>query len=431
VGETVEVLPPGWEGKVRNLQVYNLPVEKAFAGQRTAVNLQGVETSALERGNVILHPGTLTPSKVIDVYLELLPGNPRPLKHRTQLRFHIGTNLTAASIFLLDREELAPGEGAFAQLRLDRPVVALPHDRFVIRGSSAIQTLGGGVVVDTHPPKHKRNSMSVMKDLALLRDGKDEEVLRLHILRSGAGGTGFRELLDRVAMPQGEIQGLLRKMSERGDLLLIDPEKLKVIDMRQYQELREMTRIQLKDFHQKFPMKSGLAKEELRTKLPSEMDVKLFQILLSGLIQSGEILLEKDILRLREHRVSSGDERGLIKRIEAAMLKGGLQPSSSRELSEEWSEDEEAVRQILEHLAHEGVLVKVKSGMYFHRTHIEHLKDRLIAYLKKNKEVTTAQFKEITGGSRKFAIPLIEYLDQTKVTLRLGEKRVLRSGTAP
>ncbi len=428
VGETVEVLPPGWEGKVRNLQVYNLPVEKAFAGQRTAVNLQAVETSALERGNVLLRPDTLTPSQVVDVFLELLPGTLRPLKHRTQLRFHIGTNLTAASVFLLDREELAPGEGAFAQLRLDRPIVALPRDRFVIRGSSTIQTLGGGVVVDSHPPKHKRNSPSVIQDMTLLRDGRDEEILNLHILRSGAGGITFGELLDRVAMPPGAMQDLLRRMSERGDLLLIDPEKLKVINMRRYQELVEMTLAQLKDFHQKSPMKSGLSKEELRTKLPAEMDVRLYQILLNGLIQSKRVILEKDKLRLSEHRVSSGDERGLIKRTEEAMMKGGLQPASSKELSEEWSEDEEAIRQVLEHLVHEGTLIKVKSGMYFHRTHIEHLREKLIAYLKKNQEITTGQFKEITGVSRKFAIPLIEYLDQTKLTLRLGEKRVLRSG---
>jgi len=285
--------------------------------------------------------------------------------------------------------------------------------------------------VDTHPPRHKRNSPSVIKELTLLRDGGDEEVLGKHILRSGAIGLTFRELLDRVAMPPGAMKDLLREMSERGDILLIDPERLKVIDMGQYQELKVMIRDQLRYFHQKSPMKSGLSREELRTKLPSEMDVKLFQILINGLIRSGEIILERDKLRLPEHRVSSVDERGLIKRIEEAMLGGGLQPASSKELSEEWSEDDESIRQILEHLTHEGVLIKVKTGMYFHRTHIEHLKEKLVAYLKRNQEITTAQFKEITGASRKFAIPLIEYLDQIKLTLRLGEKRVLRSGTGP
>jgi selenocysteine-specific elongation factor len=431
VGETVQVLPHGWEGKVRNIQAYNLPVEKAFAGQRTAVNLQGLETSAVERGDVLLHPGTLSPSQVVDVYLEFLPANPRPLKHRTELRFHIGTILTTASVFLLDREELVPGQGAFAQLRLDRSVIALPHDRFVIRGSSAIQTLGGGVVVDAHPPRHKRNSAAVLKDLALLRDGTDEEVVRFHIHRSGAGGIDIRDLLDRVAIPRNEIQGLVRKMADRGDILMIDPERLKVVDMRQYGPLKALALGQLRDFHQKFPMKSGLAKEELRTKLPPEMDVKLFQILLNGLIQSGEVVLEKDKLKLKGHRVSSGDEKGLIKRVEDAMLRGGLQPATFKELAEEWSEKEDSVHQILEHLSHEGTLVKVKSGLYFHKTHIDHLRERLVSYLKKNQEINTAQFKEITGASRKFAIPLIEYLDQTKLTLRVGEKRVLRSGATP
>ncbi len=165
LAETVEILPSGFEGKVRNLQVYNRSVEEAVAGERAAVNLQGIETSAIERGDVLVHPKTLTPTQLLDVYLEYLPIAPRPLKHRTQQRFHIGTNSTTASIFLLDREELAPGEEGFAQLRLERSVVALPQDRFVIRGSGAIQTLGGGVVLDTHPIKHRRYSPPVMSDL--------------------------------------------------------------------------------------------------------------------------------------------------------------------------------------------------------------------------------------------------------------------------
>jgi selenocysteine-specific elongation factor len=176
-------------------------------------------------------------------------------------------------------------------------------------------------------------------------------------------------------------------------------------------------------------MKSGLAKEELRTKLPVELDVKLFQILLNGLIQSKEILLEKDKLRLPTHQISSMDEKGLIKRVEEVVLKAGLQSPSPKELSEIWSEKEEGVQAVFEHLVHEGVLVKIKGGIYIHRTPFEHLKEELISYLKKNKEITTPQFKEMTNASRKYAIPLIEYFDQIKLTIRLGEKRVLRSGS--
>jgi selenocysteine-specific elongation factor len=427
-GETVQILPAGLEGKVRNLQVYNRSVEKTFAGERAAINLQGIETSAIERGDVLIRPNTLKPTQLIDAYLEYLPNALHPLKHRTKQRFHIGTTLTNASIFFLDREEFSPGRGGFVQLRLERPAVALAHDRFVIRGSSTIQTIGGGVVLDSHPGKHKRYSSSVINDLNLLKDGTSEQALRQHVHHSGMGGITLEDLLNRVKMPPSEIQSTLRHMSEKGDLLFIDPEKLKVIEKGQYQELKEMALSQLGEFHQRFPMKSGLSKEELRTKLPPEVDVKLFQILMNELIQSKEVILEKDKLRHPGHQISSIDEKGLIKRVEKAILKGGLQPSSPKELSEEWSEKEEEVRAIFEHLVHEGVLVKIKSEMYFHQIPFENLRKELVTYLKSHQEITTPQFKEMTNASRKYAIPLIEYFDQIKLTLRLGEKRVLRGG---
>jgi selenocysteine-specific elongation factor len=429
IGESVQILPSGVEAKVRTLQVYNRPVEKALAGQRAAVNLQGIETSAVERGDVLVHTHTLAPTRMLDVYIEYLPSAQRPLKNRTRQRFHIGTNLTSVSIFLLDREELVPGESGFAQVRLEAPVVALPHDRFVIRGSGVIQTLGGGVVLDAHPTKHKRNAPSVIEDLTILREGSQDQAIAQHISRSGMGGIAPDDLLKRVATSSSEVQRVIKKMIDKGEALLIDPEKMKVIDIRSYHQLKEMALAQLKEFHQRFPMKSGLAKEELRTKLPMEVDVKLFQILLNGLIKSKEILLEKDKLRLPTHQISSMDEKGLIKRVEEAVLKAGLQSPSPKELSEAWSEKEEGVQAVFEHLVHEGVLVKIKSGIYIHRVPFGHLKEELVSYLKKNKEITTPQFKEMTNASRKYAIPLIEYFDQIKLTIRLGEKRVLRSGS--
>ncbi len=428
LGEEVEILPSGLEGKVRNLQVYNQPVEKAFAGERTAVNLQGVEAASIERGNVLVHSHTLAPTRVIDAYLDHLPGATKPLKHRTKQLFHVGTNLATASIFLLDREELLPGEGGYVQLRLDRPVVALPQDRFVIRGSGVIQTVGGGVILDTHPTKHRRYSETVIEDLTLLREGSSEEILGHQILRSGISGVTFGDLLNRVSMGPNEIRTILKKKIDKKEILLVDPERLKVIDNGQYQRLRETTLVQLREFHQRSPMKSGLAKEELRTKLP-EMDLRLFQILLNELIQSKEVVLEKDKLRLPGHQITSADEKGLFRRVEEAMSKGGLQPPSPKELSEAWFESEEEVRAVLEHLVHEGALIKVKGGMYFHKVPFERLKEELIAYLKRNREITTQQFKEITGASRKYVIPLIEYFDQMKLTLRLGEKRVLRASS--
>ena len=429
IGETVQILPSGLEGKVRNLQVYNRSVERAVAGERTAVNLQGIETSAIERGDVLVRPNTLRPTQLADAYLEYLPNAPRPLRHRAEARFHIGTSLTHASVFLLDREELSPGESGFVQLRLERPVVALPQDRFVIRGSAAIQTIGGGMILDSHPDKHRRYSSSVVDDLGLLKDGTNEQALRQHIQRSGMEGTTLEDLLNRVEMPPGKVQATIKKMAQRGDLLFIDPERLKVIEKGQYERLRELVLAQLGESHRQSPMKSGLSKEELRTKLPLGVDIKLFHILINELIQSKEVMLEKDKLRLPGHQISSVDKKGLISRVEASVLKGGLQPPSPKELSDEWGENEEAVKAIFEHLVHEGKLIKIKGEIYVHRVSFEKLKDELVAYLKSHQEITTPQFKEMTKASRKYAIPLIEYFDQSKLTLRIGEKRVLRGSS--
>jgi selenocysteine-specific elongation factor len=239
-------------------------------------------------------------------------------------------------------------------------------------------------------------------------------------------GIPFEDLLNRIEMAPREVQSIVRKMAEKGDLLLIDPEKLKVIEKGHYHGLRKLALAQLEEFHQRFPIKSGLAKEELRTKLPPQVDVKLFQILIQDLIQSEEVVLEKDKLRLPSHQISTTDEKGLVKRVEGAVLKGGLQPPSPKELSGKWTEMEEEVRAIFEHLVHEGVLIRIKSDFYFHRVPFENLKEELVTFLKTHQEITTPQFKEMTKASRKYVIPLIEYFDQIKLTLRLGEKRVLR-----
>jgi selenocysteine-specific elongation factor len=427
LGETVQALPSGIEGKVRNLQVYNQSVEKTVAGERAAINLQGIEASAIERGDVLIRPNTLKPTNLIDAYFEYLPNASRPLKHRSKQRFHIGTTLTHASVFLLEQEELVPGDGGFVQLRLERSVVALPRDRFVIRGSSVIQTIGGGLILDSHPEKHKRYSSSVISDLRVLKDGTSEQALRQHIHRSGITGISLEELLNRVDMPPSDVQSIIRRMADEGDLLLIDPEKTKIIEKEHYHGLKDLVLAQLGEFHLRFPMRSGLAKEELRTKLPPGVDVKLFQILIHELIRSREVILEKDKLRLPSHQISTTDEKGLIKKVEVAVLKGGLQPPSPKELSEEWAVMEDEVRAIFEHLAHEGVFIKIKSEFYFHRDPFGNLKEELVNYLKTHQEITTSQFKEMTKATRKYVIPLIEYFDQIKLTLRLGEKRVLRS----
>jgi selenocysteine-specific elongation factor len=268
VGDTVQILPPLREGKVRGIQVHNEIVEMTSAGQRTAVNLQGIEKSLVNRGDVLVHPQTITPTSMVDVYLEHLPTSPRPLRNRMKQRFHIGTSSALATIVLLDRGELAPGEKGFVQLRFEKPVVAFPQDRFVIRGSSAIQTLGGGVVIDSHPVKHKRLTRDVLAGLTILRDRGEEEVVTHHLASSGIKGMSLRQLRERVNIPPSRLSKLLEELMARAEVVAIDGEGGRFVHSFGYEQLREKTLSYILEYHEKYPLKLGPSKEEVKSKLP-------------------------------------------------------------------------------------------------------------------------------------------------------------------
>ncbi|MFQ5842729.1 MAG: selenocysteine-specific translation elongation factor [Thermodesulfobacteriota bacterium] len=429
VGDTVQLLPSLREGKVRGIQVHNEVVQMTRAGQRTAVNLQGIEKSLINRGDVLAHPQTITPTYMVDAYLEHLPTSPRPLRNRIRQRFHIGTSSALATIILLDREELAPGEKGFVQLRFEKPVAAFPQDRFVIRGSSAIQTLGGGVIIDSHPAKHRRRSRDVLAGLMILKDRGEEEVVGQHLASSGVRGMMLRELRERVNIPPGRLSELLRELVARREIVAIDGDEGRFVHHLGYEQLRKETLSYLIEFHKKYPLKLGPSKEEVKSKLPKTVEAKLFHRLLSDLVDLKEILVEKDKLRLSVHRLSlREDQKRLKDRVEGLFARGGLRSPSLKKLASELSTDESEVRTVVHLLIEEGAVIKAKEDIYFHSDSVEKLRGKLVQFLRAHHEITTAQFKEMTRVSRKYAIPLIEYFDNRKVTIRVGEKRVLRGG---
>ena len=427
VGDTVQIIPSVREGKVRGIQVHNEIVQTARAGQRTAINLQGMGKSHINRGDVLIHPHTITPTYMVDVYLEHLPNSPRPLRNRRKQRFHIGTSSTLSTVVLLDREELAPGESGFVQLRFEKPVVAFPQDRFVIRGSSAIQTLGGGVVIDSHPDKHKRLARDVLAGLAILRDGEEEEVLIHHLASSGVRGMVLKELRERVNIPPDRLSKLLGGLTMKGELVAIDGDDGRFLHHSGYEKLKKEALSYILEFHEKYPLRPGPSKEEVKSKLPKTVETKLFQHILKELVDLKEVLVEKDKLRLSTHRVSLRDDQERVKnKVERLFAEAGLQSPSIKELASKLSTDESEVRNVVRLLVEEGVMIKAKEDLYFHAQAVEKLKAELIQFLRAHHEITTAEFKELTKVSRKYAIPLIEYFDNSKVTIRVGEKRLLR-----
>ncbi len=427
IGETVDILPTGITAKVRGLQVHGQKVEQAVAGQRTAVNLQGIEKSAIERGEVLLHPGTVEPTRLLDGEIIYLSHAPRPLRNGVMLSFHTGTSQQLAKIFLLGLNELKPGERGYAQMRLKGPVVALPHDRFVLRGSSQIQTIGGGIILDAHPHKHKRFKGDAVARLERLKGGDPASVLAFHIRKEGDRGLEVGKLTGYANLPPATLSTTMDKLLSSKRAIKFDREAERVIDGELYARLKnEMMKV-LEAYHAANPLKPGIPKEELKSKLPPEVDVKLFNALLTDLLGGEDVAQEKDKVRLAGHRIAlEGKQQELEGQIEGIMRQTGLSPPSVKELSEQFKAGEKEVQEILALLADAGTVVKLKGGVYFHQDPLQELRERLVVFLKEKDKISTQDFKALTGVSRKYVIPLAEYFDAIKVTVRVGDDRILR-----
>lgn len=427
VGDAIEVLPKNLEAKVRGIQVHGKPAESATAGLRAGINLQGVEKAAIDRGNVLALSQSLKPSAVLDVIFNLLPSSPKPLANRTRVRLHVGTVEALGRAILLDREEVKPGEEAFLQVRLEEPVVALPGDRFVIRSYSPLMTIGGGEVLDAFPSRHKRLSPQVKGEMEILKKGSEEEKLRLRLLKAGPAGVSWPELIMRSNILPGKLKPLVEGLVAKGGILRYDGDRPRYIHSQVLAELKSFCLDYLKEFHRKNPLQPGAMKEELKTKLPPQVDARLFNHLFSTLIEEKKIIAEKETIRLTSHTISlKEEEKDLRKRIVLLYAQGKLQPPVVKEVASELGISENELKPVFQLLIKEGMLVKVKESLYFHHQALEELEENLIGYLKEHKEFNPTQFKEISQVSRKFAIPLMEHFDAKKVTMRIGDKRVLR-----
>jgi selenocysteine-specific elongation factor len=427
VGDSVEIIPKGLEAKVRGIQAHGEAVESATAGLRVGINLQGLEKAVINRGNVIVRAQSLKPTSLLDVIFHLLPGAGKPLKNRTQVRVHVGTVEVLGRAILLDQEEIKPGQEAYLQLRLEEPVTALPGDRFVIRSYSPVFTIGGGEVLDAFPSRHKRLSSQVKEEMAVLEKGSEEEKVKLRLLKAGAGGLSWADLVMRSNQLPSKLKSLVDSLVSQGGVLRFNDERPRYLHPEVMAGLKRFSLDYLKEFHQKNPLQAGAMKEELKSKLPPQVDPRLFNHLLSILIGEKKIALEKEAVRLSSHTISlKEEEKDLRKKIVVLFSRTRLQPPTVKETLAELGVSEGELKPVLQLLTKENVLVKVKDDLYFHRQALEELEGKVVDFLRQNKEMTPPQFKDLSQVSRKFAIPLLEHFDGKKLTMRIGDKRVLR-----
>jgi selenocysteine-specific elongation factor len=429
VGDPVMIYPSGVTSKVRGIQVHNAGVEQAVSGMRTAINFQGLEKASINRGDVLSSPNALISSFMVDVGFHYLKSNKKPVKNRTRIRFHTGTSEVLGNLILLDSEELSPGGSTAAQLRLDAPVAVVKDDRFVIRSYSPVRTIGGGGVLNPIPLKHKRFKPEVFSGIQKLVDLSPEEVLTYHAEDAGYQGIRFSDLRIMTNTSDKKLDGSIQRLLSDKVLLMIDREQRVFIHRACFERLFSEAGDMLKAFHKANPLKPGMPKEELKSRLPPQISSKLFTLMIQQMVKSGQVVQEENMIRLSTHTVSLGqDQTDVRRKILDAYQQNGLTPPYFKEFCRTLRLDETKSKEVLHVLVDEGLIVRIKDDLYFHQEAITMIKKKLVEFLNVHGEITTPQFKDMTGASRKFVIPIIEYFDARNVTIRVGDIRKLRNG---
>ena len=414
--EEMEVFPTGRKVRVRGVQVHGQASDAAVAGQRTALNLAGASTEDLSRGMTLAPPAMFSATRRVDVRLRLLSSAPRALRHRSRVHFHSNTMETVAEIVLHGTKQLAAGAEAFARLKLPEPALLLPGDRFIIRQFSPVVTIGGGGVLDPAPIPRMPGHESFLQTLA---GGNPETMLRARIARHGHAGISMSQLIAETGWSRDSVEGQLAQT-------LKDVRVLRIGDL--FVDGLAMVRLQqfivnsVEAFHKNNSLVRGIAREALREQVKASSEV--FTASLDLLVREKNIEAAGDLVRLPGHGVVMKDEEAESKKkIEEAFASAGLKVPALHEVIGGLKVDKTRAQKIVTLLLRDKLLVKISEELVFHRSALEELRGLVTAQKAKSPKMDVAKFKELTGVSRKYAIPLLEYLDRERVTKRVGDAR--------
>ena len=414
--DELEVFPTGRRVRVRGVQVHGQTAEAAVAGQRTALNLAGASTEDLSRGMTLTPPAIFETTRRADISLRLLSSAERPLKDRARVHFHSYTMETVAEVLLHGTKQIAPGEQAFARLKLPEPALLLPGDRFILRQFSPVVTIGGGTLLDAAPIPRMPGQADFLKVLA---GGNAETILRTRIARRQHAGISMSRLIAETGWTKSFIEAQLaqavreKRVVRIGELILhlpaLETLKLCIVDT-------------VDDFHKKSRLTGGMPKEELREQAGASAEV--LDAALAVLANEKKIEVAGDLVRLPGHGVVMKDEEAESrKKIEDAFASAGLTVPALHEVIAGLTIDKVRAQKIMTLLLRDKVLIKVSDELVFHRSALEELRRQMAVYKVKFATIDVAKFKEVTGVSRKYAIPLLEYLDRERVTRRVGDAR--------
>jgi selenocysteine-specific elongation factor len=425
VGDEVELLPAGKRLRVRGLQTGGKSVERAEAGQRTAVNLAGIEHTALERGMVIAAPGRFRATRRVDVRLELL-ASAALLKHRARVHFHAGTSETVGEIYLYDSNELDPAGSGLAQLRLQEDVVLVKGDRFIVRQFSPVITIGGGEVLDPLARRPTRKDTGRVAFLETLERASREDAVRAMTERNVLG-VPAAEIVARTGWLERELQEAANKLAKAKAVRIVSGEPLLLFSEPRFREICEKLCQRVEKFHRENPLSSGMTREDLRASLGKRVRPETFRSALEELVLEKRLTVQADLVKKPGSEITlTPEEQRARQQIEQAFVKAGLAVPAVKEVLAQLSIESRRAEKILQILLREKVLVRVSADLIFHTEALGKLTALLAGYKKtKGERIGVPSFKELTGVTRKYAIPLLEYLDRQRLTRRVGDERVI------
>jgi selenocysteine-specific elongation factor len=427
VGDRVRCLPGPQVFRVRSLQVHNEAVEHAQAGQRVALNLTGLDTPDVARGHVVCSEGLTRTTDRFDAWIDVRPTARISVKSHQRVKVHAGTAEREGTLVLLEpgRKAVGPNESAWCQVVLSEPVQLMRGDRFVMRDETARRTIGGGVVVHPWAGRHRRRDRDVPDRLLVLRDGSIEDVVRAALAESASFAAAFETLQDLVNLPAPRLRAALEGMTGICRFVL-DGETVYAPEAR-WDETRGRLLHALREFHEAHPLVPGMEMEAARDVVGGGVDHRLFRAMADRLVSERAVVREGSLLRLPSHQVRlQPQDEGLAERIRTLLAKAALTPPDVKQIESESGAPRAKVGDLLRVMERERSIVRVSPELYFDRDAVDRMRSLLLQRVPAGSEVTPATIRDLFGTSRKYAIPLLEYLDREGVTFRSGDVRRMR-----
>ena len=419
VDDEMTIYPSEKKVKVRNLQVHGCDVKTVYAGQRTAINLSNIKVSEIQRGDVIAQTGSVEESMMIDVNISLVEHCKKSLKHWDRIRIFHGTKQILCRIVPLNEDEIQYGESGYAQLRLEEKIVAKKGDRFIIRSYSPMDTIGGGVIIDTAPKKHKIYDESVIEALKIKEKGELKDILEEYLKLNLSNYITLKELVSYTGEKEEYVKEGLNALIDENKVFCFNKYYLHISH---YQKLKEKVIEILTKYHKQYRLRNGILKEELRSKVDNSLKVKDMDVILNKMVEEKDIKVQDNLVSNYDFEVKFNQKQLSIKKeIEDKSRKNGL---NSLMTKDDICNKNKFYEEVLEALTGETIQ-KLDDAYYIDKKVYENVKKDLLEYLNKNKEITVAQFRDITKSNRKISIVMLEHFDRNRITKRVEDKRIL------